>query len=221
MPDTKNTTKGNVVPPNTRGRVFTLTAAEAASAPGTVSRTLQLDEHDIYVLFDTGATHSIISNLFTRHLLTEPSPLEHALSISTPMGRSIIISHIHGDCPIRIDSIEHKADLLPMQMRDFDVILGMDWLSQHRVTIDCHSRRVIFGDSHHPDLVYQGFQPRKSLKIISALKAQKLISHGCAGFLASVKDTTAGEVSIDDYPVVREYFDVFPDELPGLPPTVR
>ncbi|XP_076937189.1 uncharacterized protein LOC143604670 [Bidens hawaiensis] len=218
MPDTKNTTGGNVAPSNTRERVFTLTTAEAASAPGTISGTLQLGERDIYVLFDTGATHSIISNLFTKHLLVEPSPLEYTLSISTPMGSSIIISHIYRDCHIHIDSIERKADLLPMQMGDFDVILGMDWLSRHRVTIDCHLRRVFFGDSHHPDLVYQRFQPHKSLKIISALKAQKLISHGCAGFLASVKDTTAGEVRIDSYHVVREYPDVFPDELPGLPP---
>ncbi|XP_076937933.1 uncharacterized protein LOC143605843 [Bidens hawaiensis] len=181
MPDTKNTIGGNVALLNNRGRVFTLTATDAPSAP-------------------------------------EPSPLEHTLSISTPMGNSIIISNIYKDCPIRINSIERKANLLPMQMRDFDVILGMDWFSRHRVTIDCHSRRVIFGDSHHPDLVYQGFQPRESLKIISALKTQKLISHGCAGFLASVKDTTAAKVSIDIYHVVREYSDVFLDELPGLPP---
>ncbi|KAD6119182.1 hypothetical protein E3N88_10453 [Mikania micrantha] len=105
-----------------------------------------------------------------------------------------------------------------MQMDDFDIILGMDWLTRHHVTIDCHSRRVVFGDFHHPDLVYQGIQPHKSLKIISTLKAQKLISHGCVGFLASIIDTSVGEASIDSHPVVCEYPDVFPDELPGLPP---
>ncbi|KAD5960858.1 hypothetical protein E3N88_12330 [Mikania micrantha] len=105
-----------------------------------------------------------------------------------------------------------------MQMGDFDIILGMDWLTRHHVTIDCHSRRVVFGDFHHPDLVYQGIQPHKSLKIISTLKAQKLISHGCVGFLASIIDTSVGEASIDSHPVVCEYPDVFPDELPGLPP---
>ncbi|KAD3336725.1 hypothetical protein E3N88_32244 [Mikania micrantha] len=75
-----------------------------------------------------------------------------------------------------------------------------------------------FGDPHSPELIYQGIRPRKSLKIISALKAQKCLSHGCARFLASVKATSSDEPSISDYPIVREFPDVFPKELPGLPP---
>ncbi|KAK1414363.1 hypothetical protein QVD17_16561 [Tagetes erecta] len=217
-PDTKTTTGGNVAPPNIGGRVFALTATEAATASGMVSGNLRLGERDICVLFDTGATHSIVSQLFTKYLMVEPSPLDHTLSISTPMGNSITITHVYRNCPIRVDSVVREADLLPMQMGDFDIILGMDWLTRHRVTIDCHSCRVIFGDLHNPDLVYQGIQPHKSLKIISALKAQKLISHGCIGFLASIRDTSAKEISIDSYPIVREYPDVFPEELPGLPP---
>ncbi|KAD3640075.1 hypothetical protein E3N88_29298 [Mikania micrantha] len=105
-----------------------------------------------------------------------------------------------------------------MQINDFDMILGMDWLSKHRVTIDCQTRRVLFGDPMNPLFVYQGTQPRKPLKIISALKAQKFLSHGCAGFLASVKVDSENELSISDHPVVCEFPDVFPEKLPGVPP---
>ncbi|KAD2805507.1 hypothetical protein E3N88_38884 [Mikania micrantha] len=217
QPDKKNNV-GTSTSLNNRGRVFSLTATDAASAPGTVSGTIRIGDRDICVLFDTCATHSIVSHMFTKYLRIAPSLLDHTLCISTHTGESIVITHIYKDCPITIDTIVRKADLLPMQMGDFDIILGMDWLTRHHVTIDCHSRRVVFGDFHHPDLVYQGIQPHKSLKIISALKAQKLISHGCVGFLASIIDTLAGEASIDSHPVVREYPDVFPDELPGLPP---
>ncbi|KAD3642141.1 hypothetical protein E3N88_31365 [Mikania micrantha] len=122
------------------------------------------------------------------------------------------------DCPIQIESIIRKADLFPMQINDFDMILGMDWLSKHRVTIDCQTRRVLFGDPMSPLLVYQGTQPRKFLKIISALKAHKFLSHGCAGFLASVKVDSKNELSISDHPVVCEFPDVFPEKLPGVPP---
>ncbi|KAD2394125.1 hypothetical protein E3N88_41102 [Mikania micrantha] len=118
----------------------------------------------------------------------------------------------------QIESIIRKADLFPMQINDFDMILGMDWLSKHRVTIDCQTRRVLFGDPMSPLLVYQGTQPRKSLKIISALKAHKFLSHGCAGFLASVKVDSENELSISDHPVVCEFLDVFPEKLPGVPP---
>ncbi|KAD3642317.1 hypothetical protein E3N88_31541 [Mikania micrantha] len=111
-----------------------------------------------------------------------------------------------------------NANLLPMQIGDFDIILGMDWLTMHRATIDCHSKRVIFGDILHPEYIYQGTHPRKSLKIISAIKAQKLISHGCEGFLASIKDVSKGAPHLKDIPIVQDYSDVFPEELPGLPP---
>ncbi|XP_076915426.1 uncharacterized protein LOC143574772 [Bidens hawaiensis] len=124
-------TGGKVAPPNTRGRVFALSATDVANDQGTVSGTLQLGERSIYVLFDTGATHSIVSLSFTKYLL--------------------------------------------------------------------------------------GILPHKTLKIISMLKARKLISHGCAGFLASIKDTSVIQKRIDSHPVVCEYPDVFPEELPGLP----
>ena len=63
-----------------------------------------------------------------------------------------------------------------------------------------------------------GSQPKGEVKLISALKAKKLLSKGCDGYLAFVKDTSKVESRIEDYAVVSEYADVFPDELPGLPP---
>ncbi|XP_035837185.1 uncharacterized protein LOC118485060, partial [Helianthus annuus] len=212
----KDTKKNNQ--PNVGGRVFALSATDAANVPGTVSGTLQIGKRSIYVLFDTGATHSLVSHSFTKYLPIRPTLLDHTLTISTPIGTSSVITYVYKDCPIYIESIVCKADLFPIHMCDFDVILGIDWLSRHHITIDCHSRRVIFGDLHHPDIIYQGIQAHKSLKIISALKARKSISNGCAGFLASIKDTSASIKSIDSHSVVREYPDVFPDELPGLPP---
>ncbi|KAJ0524657.1 putative nucleotidyltransferase, Ribonuclease H [Helianthus annuus] len=213
-----DTNRGANVPPNTGGRVFTLTAGEAANTPGTVSGIIYLAGRDIYVLFDTGATHSIVSQVFARHLKIVPSLLDHALVISTPMGNPTVITHIYRDCPLVVGNFVRKANLYPMQMGDFDVILGMDWLAMHRATIDCHSKRVIFGDLRYPESIFQGTQPQKSIKIISALKAQKLISHGCEGFLAAIKDTSVDAPNIENFPVVRDYSDVFPEELPGLPP---
>ncbi|XP_076910194.1 uncharacterized protein LOC143567746 [Bidens hawaiensis] len=217
-PDTKKIIRGKVAPPNTGGRVFALSATDAANAQGTVSGTLQLGERSIYVLFDTGATHSIVSLSFTKYLLIRPTPIDPTLTISTPIENSIVITHVYKDCPICIEFVVCNADLYPMHMSDFDVILGMDWLTHHCVTIDCYSKRVIFGDLSCPKLVYKGIVPHKTLKIISALKARKLISHGCVGFLASIKDTSVIQKGIDSHHVVCEYPDVFPEELPGLPP---
>ncbi|GJV11611.1 retrotransposable element Tf2 [Tanacetum coccineum] len=57
----------------------------------------------------------------------------------------------------------------------------MDWLASHRATIDCYARTVIFGNVRQPEFVYHGSSPLKSVKLISAMKARTLISHGCQG----------------------------------------
>ncbi|KAD0514134.1 hypothetical protein E3N88_44144 [Mikania micrantha] len=209
---------GANVKPNTGGRVFALTAGDAANATGTVSGIIYCSDRDWYVLFDAGATHSVVSQLVSRHLKITPSLLEHALVISKTMGNTSVITHTYRGCPLMLRNTVRNANLLPMQIGDFDIILEMDWLATHLATIDCHSKRVIFGDISHPEYIYQGTHPRKSLKIISALKAQKLISHGCEGFLASIKDVSKGATHLEDIPIVRDYSDVFLEELSGLPP---
>ncbi|GJS94069.1 putative reverse transcriptase domain-containing protein [Tanacetum coccineum] len=147
-----------------------------------------------------------------------PTPLIERVIISTPMKNHMLIDHEYVNCPLRFDDRVRPANLLPIHMFDFDVILGMDWLASHRATIDCYARTVIFGNVRQPEFVYHGSSPLKSVKLISAMKARTLISHGCQGFLASVMDTSLESPNIENLSVVREFADVFPDELPGLPP---
>nr|GFD29296.1 putative reverse transcriptase domain-containing protein [Tanacetum cinerariifolium] len=73
-------------------------------------------------------------------------------------------------------------------------------------------------DIHAPEFIYHGSLPGKSMQIISALQACTLLSHGCEGFLANIHDTTSVVPSIHDQSIVSEFPDVFPDELPGIPP---
>nr|GFD02943.1 putative reverse transcriptase domain, aspartic peptidase domain protein [Tanacetum cinerariifolium] len=77
---------------------------------------------------------------------------------------------------------------------------------------------VIFGDIHAPKFIYHGSLLGKSMQIISALQARTLPSHGCEGFLATIHDTNSDVPSIHDQSIVSEFPDVFPNELPGIPP---
>ncbi|GJV38733.1 putative reverse transcriptase domain-containing protein [Tanacetum coccineum] len=89
----------------------------------------------------------------------------------------------------------------------------------HQCYDDCHFRRCyIPGNIRTPEFIYHGSLPGKSMKIISALEARTLLSHGCEGFLANIHDTTSDVSSIHDQPIVSEFQDVFPEELPGIPP---
>ncbi|GJZ36989.1 putative nucleotidyltransferase, ribonuclease H [Tanacetum coccineum] len=144
---------------------------------------------------------AIISTTFAKKLNMTPTPLIERVIISTPMKNHMLIDHEYVNCPIRFDDRVHLANLLPIHMLDFDVILGMDWLASHRATIDCYARTVIFGNVHQPEFVYHGSSPLKSVKLISAMKARTLISHGCQGFLASVMDTSLESPNIENLSV--------------------
>ncbi|GJU50247.1 putative reverse transcriptase domain-containing protein [Tanacetum coccineum] len=204
--------------PDASGRVFALTQDQAANATGTITGALFIFGRAVFVLFDTGATHSVISTKFASCLNMTPVPLDHVLCISTPMKDSARITHVYRDLPLQFNDKIRSVNALPLDMCEFDIILGMDWLSAHHATIDCHSRRVIFGNIRTPEFIYHGSLPGKSMKIISALEARTLLSHGCEGFLANIHDTTSDVSSIHDQPIVSEFQDVFPEELPGIPP---
>ncbi|GJU94171.1 putative reverse transcriptase domain-containing protein [Tanacetum coccineum] len=115
----------NNKPHATSGRVFALTTDQAANAPGTVSGTLYMYDRDVFVLFDTGATHSVVSLAFSKHIKVPSTLLDYALSISTPMKNNVVIGHEYRDCPLRFDDKIRSANLLPLEMSDFDIILGM------------------------------------------------------------------------------------------------
>ncbi|GJR97600.1 putative nucleotidyltransferase, ribonuclease H [Tanacetum coccineum] len=204
--------------PDASGRVFALTQDQAANTSGTITGALFIFGRAVFVLFDTGATHSVISTKFASCFTMTPILLDHVLCISTPMKDSARITHVYRDLPLQFDDKIRSVNALPLDMCEFDIILGIDWLAAHRATIDCHSRRVIFGDIHAPEFIYHGSLPGKSMKIISALKARTLLSHGCEGFLATIHDTTSDVSSIHDQSIVSEFQDVFPEELPGIPP---
>ncbi|XP_074323441.1 uncharacterized protein LOC141660359 [Apium graveolens] len=174
----------------TSGRVFSITAKDAASTPGTISGSLSVGNGNAIVLFDTGATHSFVSTSYAKHLDIASTALILDFSVGTPMGVTILVNSRYLDCVVRVDDRELLVDLLPIQMRDFDIILGMDWLERHKATIDCPGKRIIFGDSNSLEFVFQGSKPSGCGKFISAIKAKKMIAHGCEGILAHVIDTS-------------------------------
>ncbi|KAL0544204.1 hypothetical protein IC582_019317 [Cucumis melo] len=103
-------------------------------------------------------------------------------------------------------------------MLDFDVILGMDWLAANHASIDCSRKEVTFNPPLMASFKFKGGGSKSLPQVISAIRVSKLLSQGTWGILASVVDTREVDVSLSSEPVVRDYPDVFPEELPGLPP---
>ncbi|KAL0541612.1 hypothetical protein IC582_021665 [Cucumis melo] len=201
-----------------QGRVFATNKTEAEKACTVVTGTLPVLGHYALVLFDSGSSHSFISSTFVLHAHLEVEPLHHVLSVSTPSGECMLSKERVKACQIEIAGHVIEVTLLVLDMLDFDVILGMDWLAANHASIDCSRKEVTFNPLSMASFKFKGGGSRSLPQVISAIRASKLLSQGTWGILASVVDTREVDVSLSSKPVVRDYPDVFPEELPGLPP---
>ncbi|KAA0035817.1 gag protease polyprotein [Cucumis melo var. makuwa] len=186
-----------------------LTGVTEAERAGTVvTGTLPILGHYALVLFDSGSSHSFISYAFVFHARLEVEPLYHVLSVSTPSGEIMLSKEKVKACQIEIAGHVIEVTLLVLDMFDFDVILG----------IDCSHKDVAFNPPLMASFKFKGEGTMSLPKVISAMRASKLLSRGTSSILSSVVDTREVDVSLSSEPVVRDYPDVFPEELPGLPP---
>ena len=96
----------------------------------------------------------------------------------------------------------------------------MDWLASYHASIDCFRKNVIFSIPSQPEFNFEGKHTDRSLCMISALQASSLLRKGFQGFLAYVVSNES-DLKLEDIPVVRDFPDVFPDELFGLPPEME
>ncbi|KAA0066456.1 pol protein [Cucumis melo var. makuwa] len=201
-----------------QGRVFATNRTEAEKAGTIVTGTLPVLGHYALVLFYSGSSHSFISSAFVSHARLEVEPLHHVLSVSTPSGECMLSKEKVKACQIEIAGHVIEVTLIVLDMLDFDVILGMDWLAANHASIDCSRKEVTFNPPSMASFKFKGGGSKSLPQVISAIRASKLLSQGTWGILASVVDTREADVSLSSEPVVRDYPDVFPEELPGLPP---
>ncbi|KAL5548161.1 hypothetical protein UlMin_003392 [Ulmus minor] len=136
-----------------------------------------------------------------------------------PSGDVMLSNYWLCNVPIVISGRELSVNLVILDMHDYDVILGMDFLTKYEATINCKARTVNFRPQGVDQFEFVGKRNKNQKMFISAMRARKLLTNGCSGFLASIVDTTKKEkVELEDVPIVNEFEEVFPDELPGIPP---
>ena len=107
------------------------------------------------VLFDSGASYSFIIASYVRIMGLDVETLDKPLHVSSPLGTRSRIDWICRGCELEISGILLMVDLRVMDMLEFKVILRMDWLTAHRVVIDCDRMRVT---AYTPDGTYVVFQ---------------------------------------------------------------
>ncbi|GJY60160.1 putative reverse transcriptase domain-containing protein [Tanacetum coccineum] len=112
-----------------------------------------------------------------------------------------------------------EIDLMPIKLDSFDVVIGMDWLSKYHARI-IYDEKVVHIPINGETSIILGDQSKTRLSLISCIKTERYISRGCQVFIAQVMEKMPDDKRLEDIPVVRE-FQVFPEDLPGLPPVLQ
>jgi len=147
---------------------------------------------------------------------------EHAstlLEVTIPSGGVLSTNYVVNTLKIEIGDKSLETNLYVLDMQEFDVILGMDWLSKHHATIFCVERKVVCKWPGEEELHLLVAKTKLLPRVISALKARKLLqSEGSIGFLMSVVAKGGKELTINDVKIVKDFPEVFPDDLKDMPP---
>nr|CAD1842419.1 unnamed protein product [Ananas comosus var. bracteatus] len=216
-PPVQRQTEGSRQAPS--GCMYMAQTEEAAAAENVVAGIILLNGIRVRALFDTGASHSFLDRLFAELHGIPLVSLLHLGWVVVP-DHSLDIREFCPSCLVRVGDWIMPVDLLVLhKLEEFDVVLGMDWLTKYFATIDCKNRTVTFREPGQAEVVYRGCKSSLFAMTISSSRARQLISRGCVAYLATV--VLRGDVDaprIEDIPVVREFGDVFLAELLGIPP---
>ncbi|XP_070040013.1 uncharacterized protein [Nicotiana tomentosiformis] len=200
-------------------RLFaTLDRQSAEASAEVITYMLLVCSHNAYAIMDPGSTFSYVTPYFAINLGLEPEQLSEPFLVSTPVGKLVKVARVYRGCIVSVQGRITDADLIEFEMVDFDVIMGMDWLSSYYAILDCRAKIVRFQFPNEEVLEWKGSSTLLVGKFISYLKAQRMIGKGCIAYLAHIINPESKPPALHSMPVVREFTELFPDDLPRLPP---
>jgi hypothetical protein len=178
-------------------RVNHMTSEEAQQAPDVVLGMFLTSSHPTTILFDSRASHSFISSSFVAKHSLLIATMKHTMLVSSS-GGEMKTKHI---CPavsitIRGGGVDFSSNLILLDSKGIDIILGMDWLSKYGGVIQCARKAV-----------------KLTKKDGTSVEFVAMVQSGPDGKLKQTK-----AIALEDIRVVQDFPAVFPEELPGMPP---
>ncbi|GKE03591.1 putative reverse transcriptase domain-containing protein, partial [Tanacetum coccineum] len=203
---------------NAQGRAYLLRDKNAHQDPNVVTGMFLLNQHLARVLFDSGADKSFISLSFASMLSIPPITIDTFYDIEMADGNLVSTNTIIRGCTLTLLNQPFEIDLMPIKLGSFEIVIGMDWLSKYHARIIC-DEKVIHIPINNETLIIRGDQSKTRLNLISCIKTERYLSRGCQVFMIQVTEKKkSDEKRLEDIPVVIEFLEVFPEDLPGLPP---
>ncbi|GKB01540.1 putative reverse transcriptase domain-containing protein [Tanacetum coccineum] len=202
---------------NATGRAYAIRDAEQGQGPNIVTGTFLLNNRYARVLFDFGFDKSFVNTSCSHLIDIKPVRLNTSYEVELADGKIVSTNTVLRCCTLNLVNHLFEIDLMPIELGSFDVIIGMNWLVEHDVVI-VYGKKVVHITIKNRMLVVKGNSDVSQLKVISCIKARKYIERGCQLFLAQITEKEPTERRLEDVHVIREFPEVFPDDMPGLPP---
>ncbi|GJZ30121.1 putative reverse transcriptase domain-containing protein [Tanacetum coccineum] len=201
-----------------RGQAYALRDGDQNLGPNVVTGMFLLNNRYAKVLFDSGSDKSFVNVNFSHLIDIEPVKIDHSYEVELADGRVVSTNTILRGCALNLVNHLFNIDLMPIELGTFDVIIRMDWLVLHDAVIVCGKKEV-----HVPlkkrTLVVKGDDGVSRLKVVSCMKVKKYVDRGNYLFVAQVVEKEPTKRRLEDVPIICEFPDVFPEDLPGLPPS--
>ncbi|GAU42639.1 hypothetical protein TSUD_398440 [Trifolium subterraneum] len=195
-----------------KGRVYSLDGEQARGNNALIIDVCQLGQSEVVVLFDCGATNSFISVECVMRLGLSSTSLLPPMTVAVATGCKVVSKRVCQNCPVSVAGKIYHVDLICLPLKDMDIVLGMDWLSANTVYIGCAEKNL-----------YVPIDLNAESRALTALlqNTHQLIQYlGAENKCFSIMFTMSSESSLSpsDILIVREYLDVFPEEINSLPP---
>jgi hypothetical protein len=194
---------------------YVLPAVDAREQGDVVTGMVSVDSFVAHALFDSGASYSFVLENFVSRAGLSVQRLGHPILVSSANGSISSCSVCQGYSVILADEV-FSVNLVVISLGAFDVILGMDWLSQYHAVISCFWKTVLLQAPSGREVVFLGSSPKYTLSLLAQLLPDRR-SRKSGIFFSMVVE---GEASlwVQDIRVVCDFANVFPAELPGIPP---
>jgi hypothetical protein len=145
--------------------------------------------------------------------------LPYVLHVSIPLGRTAVASRYVPDCNILVGREVLEEDQIIMAIKDYDLILGMDWLSKYEARVDYRKKTVQFVKPGRHMLEFKNNQVKEKKFLIARPMTWKMLTKGYQGYSAYLLNEPKDQCTLEDTIVVKEFHDVFSAELTSLPPS--
>nr|GEU70252.1 hypothetical protein [Tanacetum cinerariifolium] len=159
------------------GQAYVIKEADKNQGPNVVMGTFLLNNHYVTILFDSGSDKSFMNTSFSQMINIDPVRLDTNYEVELADGRVASTNIVLKGCTINLVDHLFKTDLMPIELGNFDVMIGMDWLVEQDTVIMC-GKKVVHVPYKNKTLVVEGDKSASRLKVISCIKARKYIERG-------------------------------------------